>query len=437
MSYQQIYKNYRTLILSFVAITYPIITNALTLNDAIIIAHENNYKILAEQQNFEAVKMQKPKAYSDLLPNVYFNNTNYHQTYKNPAVRDIKGSPYYRQYGLNISQPLFNGGATFAKIKIADKSVESGLARFNNVSNEITANSVQAYEGVLTYREIYEINVKNHKVFEKNLEFTKIRFDVGVVTRTDVLQTELRLANATAQKEKAYADMKNSEAYFMHVMGVAPDSHLEQIDLTHIVVPSSIDELLEIANGSNPGLHASRIDSKAAKYQVNVAASQMLPTVSANAQLVRSSDSKLPNNSLSSTSGNTYTLQVQVPIFQGGAEYADIKQKKHLANKAKLDSQEAERQLTESCITVWNNYKTVKSVILARLNAIDAASQALKGVEEEVNVGTRTTLDLLNAEKELFDAKVGHRLAKQDLVNSVYQMLQVMGKLSVSNPNDV
>jgi len=407
----------------------PVAALGYTIEDAMIMAHENNNKVLAEYQNLEASKMAKPKAYGEFLPTVKLNNGNSHTKYENPAVKATVGDPYYRQYGATISQPLFNGGSSYAQVKIANNIVESSLEKLKDVSNSITVNAVQAYEGVLAAREIFNINIQNEEIFEKYLEFTKIRFEAGVITRTDVLQAEVRLSDAKAQKESAYANMRNTEANFEHIIGTAPLDSMDAIQIDNIALPSTVDELIEIAKQNNPTLKTYQYGTKNAKYQVNVAAAQILPTVSANATIAR-----LNKNNISSTaSNNTYTLQVSVPLFQGGGEYANIIEKKHLARKADFDEKEIENQLIETSISVWNNNKTSKSIVKARFDAITAAEKALEGVKEEVNVGTRTTIDLLNAQSELFNAKVTYRNAKASLVISVYQMLQLMGHIDPIN----
>ncbi len=417
------------LLLGCVLFFYPLPVVAFTLEDAMILAHENNYKILSENQNYNAARMSVPKAYSGLLPSVTLNNSNNHVEYKNQATRAALGDPYYRQYGLTVSQPIFNGGSTYAQIKIANNAVSSGLSNLQDVSSSITVNTVQAYEGVLSTREIYEINLQNQKIFEKYLEFTKIRFEAGVITRTDVLQAEVRLSDAKAQGESAYANMKNTEANFEHIVGQAPETEMDPIIVENISLPQSIDELIEIAKENNPTLKTNKYNAESAKYQVNLAVSQVLPKVSANATVAR-----LSNPNISQTgSSNTYTLNVNVPIFQGGGEYANIAQQRYLAKKAEFDELEVERLITEKAISIWNSNKTAKSIIKARFDSITAAEKALEGVKEEVNVGTRTTIDLLNAEGELFNARVAHRRAKVELVVSVYDMLQIMGQINPIN----
>ena len=170
----------------------------------------------------------------------------------------------------------------------------------------------------------------------------------------------------------------------------------------------------------------SKYNANVAQYQINQAVSRVLPKVNATAQFTRSDYAKY---NLSNPDSNTYALQVSVPIFQGGGEYASIKEQIHLSHQADYNYKEVDRQVIESSISVWNNYKTSKAIIKSREEAIKAATLALEGVQEEANIGTRTTIDLLNAEKELFDAKVSYRTAKRDYIVSIYQMLQLMGSI--------
>lgn len=433
MNYQSILKNCKSSLASaslgaVLSIVQACNANAFTLDDAIILAHENNYKILAESQNYDATKMALPKALGGFLPTVQGTSTNSKTELQSRAAREASNrDPNIHTYGATVTQPIFNGGGTYAQVRIAQSAKKSGLARFYNVSNAITVQAVSAYEGVLSGRHIYEINVKNQDVFKQSLDYARIRFDAGVITKTDVLQAEVRYSDAQASKEKAYADMKNAEATFEQVLGAQAPADMDTIDVSHITLPSNVEELIEIAKSNNPALKSSRADYDVARYQVNTAVAQILPSVSAQAQMLRSDKKKDVFNSVDA---NTYTLQVQVPIFQGGGEYASIKERRHLARKADYDYRQLDREVNESAITVWNNYRTALAVVKTRTDGVTAAEQALEGVQEEVNIGTRTTIDLLNAQNELFNAKVAHRRAKSDVVVVTYQMLQVMGAMS-------
>lgn len=424
---QYVKKSHKKIAVAFFSTLCAHQAHAFSVHDAVILAHENNFQILAEREGYDAAKMAKPKAYGGLLPNASVSNAITQTNYTAPGTKSVYGkSKTTNVKNLVISQPIFGGGETYAQIKIADNLVEASKYKLHDVSNNITLNTVQTYENVLATREIYNINIENEKIFAKYLDYTKTRFDAGVVTKTDVLQAEVRYSESIAQKEQSYSSMLNAQATMARLLGQTINEQMDNIDISAIQLPENVDALIEISRSNNPSLMTSKYNANVAQYQINQAVSRVLPKVNATAQFTRSDYAKY---NLSNPDSNTYALQVSVPIFQGGGEYASIKEQIHLSHQADYNYKEVDRQVIESSISVWNNYKTSKAIIKSREEAIKAATLALEGVQEEANIGTRTTIDLLNAEKELFDAKVSYRTAKRDYIVSIYQMLQLMGSI--------
>lgn len=399
---------------------------AYTIHDAIINAHENNYQVLSEFENLKATKMSKPKAYAGFLPTASVNSQLTKTDLQNAAAKAAQTKDKVRTNSISVTQPIFSGGETVARVLISDNVVDAGYARYKAVSNEISLNAVQAYENILTTREIHELSLANEQVLKTHLDFTRIRFDNGQVTKTDVLQSEARYASSVADKERAKGDMDSAIAIFERVVGTIPKTKFEMINLDGIDIPDNVDELITSALKSNPNLIAAKHNSKASDYNVNVAVAQVLPKVSANANFARTD---LPKNLSNNPDSNSYTLNVSVPIFQSGAEYATIMETQYQAKKAEYDYKEAERQIRESSIRTWNNYKVAKALIKSRHEARDAAQQALEGVQEEYKIGTRTTLDVLDAEQEFFNTRVLYRTAQRDLVVAAYAILQLVGSI--------
>lgn len=435
MNYQTTSKNCRkslanAALIGLLSCVSVVNANAFSLDDAIIFSHENNNQILAEAQNYESSKMELPKAIGGFLPTVSANGAQTKTKYTTGVVEDAVKKHTVRTKGATVTQPIFNGGDTYAQLRIAQYTKKSGLSRFNDTSNTITVQAVTSYDGVLSSREIYEINIQNEEIFRKSLEYSRIRFDAGVITKTDVLQSEVKYSDAQASKERAYANMKNSEAAFKQVVGIEVPQSLDPIDVSNITLPSNVDEVIQISKDNNPALKAYKYDYKAAQYGVNRAVSRVLPSVYAQAQFNRSDR---PNDISNTYDSNTYTVNLSVPIFQGGGEYASIKQSRHAARKADYDYRQIDTKVVQQAIQVWNNYKTAQAVLKTRKDGIAAATEALDGVQEEVNIGTRTTIDLLNAQTDLFNARVAERQARSDLVTATYQMLQTMGELTPAN----
>lgn len=401
---------------------------AYTLDDAFVSAHENNYSILAEFEKLESTKLEKPKAYTGFLPTVSGTLANTKTELEVPAAKRGQAKEKVNTRTLTISQPIFKGGETFANIKIAENAVEAGQASFKAVSNEISLRTVSAYEGVLNSRDIYELNLHNEKVLGENLKLTRTKFKHGEVTKTDVLQAESRYSSAIADKERAFGEVKAAEALFVRIVGADLPTEFSPISLENVSLPETYEELLEIALKNNPNLMSRKFNSEASKYGITKAYSVIMPKVSANAQYRRSD---LPKTSSNTTDSDSYTVNLTIPIFQSGAEYADIFKSQHQAKKDEYDYKEVERQIREQAVKVWNNYKVSQAVIKSSDEAIQAAQKALDGVREEAKAGTRTTLDILNQQQELFSAAVRKRSATKDLVESVYSILQLMGSLNI------
>ncbi len=427
MSYQKSWKNYVKALLSSAFILASVNSYAITIDDALIIAYENNYQIKAEAEQYGAAKVGVAKAAAGFLPTATFRRDNTRTKYDSRLVNNANGVKEHREDTFILSQPLFTGGNTVAQTGRALYAKDAEFNNYRNIMNQVSADTVQAYENVLATDEIYNINIENEKNFKQYLEYTKIRFEAGVVTRTDVLQSEVKYAEAISNKEKAYSDMLNSRATLQRLLGVFPEEKLDPIDIRKVVLPKDVAEFRDMAFATNPNLKSSDASQTIAKYDLGISTSRILPSVSLNAQKTRTD---LPR-ATSTRDASTYFLRVDVPLFQNGSEYADIGEKAYLKQKAEYDYLETERKLEEIIITYWNKYNAAKYSVKFRKEGVDAAKLALEGVREEVNIGTKTTIDLLNAESDYFNAKVALRTTERDLVVSIYQILQIIGQLDI------
>lgn len=401
--------------------------SAFTFSDALIIAQENNYQILSGLESYEAAKMAKPKAFSNFLPSASVSRTQAENNYIHPQAKAFQ-QKHTRHDNLTISQPLFDGGASVAQLIQAQSSVDGAYHNLKATANQIGIQVVQAYEQVLAAREIYQINLDNEKIFSTFVDYTKTRFEAGVVTKTDVLQSEVQYLEAVASREKSYSDLLASEALFERLVGLKAPEKMDPVALPEALLPKNVDEFLMLAFENNPSLRVAQNKRVIAKYGINVSAAAILPTVKAQAQFSRSA---APANSASNPDSNTYLIQMSMPLFQGGKEYADIKEKAHLSEQSEFDLRETERELNENVIKTWNAFKSNKATVISYASAVDSALLALDGVKEETNIGTKTTIDLLNAQRDVFNARIGYRNARTTLVTSAYQILQILGQIDI------
>jgi len=431
MIYQSNFKNLKQLLkLSTIASFSVLIStssNAYTLNDALISAHEHNYSILAEAENLEASKAVKKQSYTGFLPTVVANMRSTKTKLESPAARSVQTKEKVSTRSITVTQPIFQGGDTYANIKIADSNLEAGKFRFMAVSNNISLQTVSAYEGILNARDIHMLAKNNEKVITENLNLTRTRFKHGEVTKTDVLQAESRLSAAVVRTERALGELRSAEALFERIIGDSLPEQMDEVSMLHVALPGSYEEFLDVSLKNNPSLSIQKYNSEASKYEVNKSYAVLMPKVTAQAQFTRTS---LPKDLQSNTSdNNAYTINLEVPIFQSGSEYTEISRKQHLAKKQEYDYKENERTVRENSVRLWNTYKVSQSVIKSSDETIKAQQKVLDGTKEEAKAGTRTTLDVLDAQQELFNAQVTKRTATKDLIEAAYSMLQLMGSL--------
>lgn len=399
-----------------------------TVKDAIFYCLEFNAKIKAGSAANDAVKVDKYKAYTEFAPTVIASSN---IARFRPSSAFVRANPLLynkdsRVGALTVNQPLFTGGSTISNIKRTSEISKASGSNFKDLQNSIILNAITAYEALRTSRSVYDLNTKNEEALLKYLELTKIRLQYGAVTKTDLVQVESRLSTAKANKIRAQRNLRVAEAQFEHIIGHKAPIHMEPISVKGVKVPGNLDELIASTMSGNPELLSAKHSYKAAKAGVNMSMSRLLPTVSASATRQRSNTNK---DSTFDNDGDTVGLNISIPLFQSGAEYADIQKSRLNREQARYNAEEASLQAREDAIGSWEAYSTSQSVLHATSKAVEAAEQAFEFVSEEAKAGTRTSLNVLDAELEMFSARVDHQQAEAESVLSVFAMHRVTGDL--------
>jgi outer membrane protein len=401
------------------------LSHAITIGEAIKAVRENNFQIKANREQLKAIKTEKSKAITTFLPSVSAGGSMATRYYKDPIALSYNDK-HTGQVSLNIDQPIFTGGSSAYSLDRASHMIDSAQAQLHGVKENIILSAIDAYEGLLTSRQIYDLNLKNEEVLTRHLKETEARFELKEATITDVSQAVSRLAGANADKIKASGDIASAEASYVSIVGENAPKDLQEIDYSKVYVPSSLEELMDITLRQNPEIKRSQSDSLRARDESRLAYSRLSPRLSAQAQFVRTDNTK----GLYKNDYDTYLLNVEIPIYQRGEEYVNIKGARHQEKKAEYSHEYVRAAVTEKVIQAWSEYHTAKSLITATDKAIIAAQQALEGVTEEAKVGTRTTIEVLDAERELFLTKVENRKAKRRFIVSLYAMHALMGTLN-------
>ena len=342
------------------------------------------------------------------------------------SLRRLSKGPYLSG-GVDLSYPLFQGGTVRNNIEATKTRVEAGRATLRAVEGDVFTEAVAAYMDVIRDRAIVELNANNVRVLQTNLEATRDRFEIGDVTRTDVAQSEARLSLQRSRLILTQAALTTSEENYRRVIGKAPGQLQPPPPLPPL--PATADQAVQIALANNPDLIAAARQAQAAGFDVRSVRGTRLPTVSA----VASGDYI---NTMSGDTGGgprsgtatTVGVQSRIPLYQGGLPAARIRQAQALEGQTLEQRVAAERQVVANTRSAFADYQAATDAIKSNQVAVDANELALQGARAENSVGTRTILDVLNAEQELLNSQVLLVTARRDAYVAGFRLLNAMGQ---------
>jgi TolC family type I secretion outer membrane protein len=408
--------------------------SAQTIDDALSTAYRTNPALQAERARLRALDEGVPRALSGWRPTVTLSGSAGRGRDQNRQVDTVNDRETTTgrvrtpdSASLTLSQPLYRGGRTLAETSRAENLVQRGRAVLQGVEQTVLLDAATAYANVLRDQATLDLNVNNEQVLTRQLQAARDRFQVGEITRTDVSQAEARLERARADRIQAEGNLTSSRSTYERVIGAVPSSRLAAARLP-INLPRSEGEAIEGA-ASHPDVIASRFNEKAAADDVDLVAGEKLPTVSLNSSLARNTETD--TRGFQRDRGEV-TVSVSVPLYQAGSVDARVREAKQTAGQRRLEAGDQRRRTQESARRNWEALTTSRARITAFEAQIRASEIALDGVEQEARVGLRTVLDVLDAEQELFTAKVNLVGARRDEVVASYQLSSSTGRLSAA-----
>jgi len=406
------------------------VVEAETLQDALVSAYQSNPTLLAERAQLRATDEGVSTALSGWRPTVQIDSdAGFSETETNTKSAGISSvsedSLQPRSFSISVTEPLYRGGRTTAEARSARKLVDAGRASLMETEQRVLLDAVRAYMEVLRSQLVLELNRNNEGVVKHQLQAAQDRFEVGEVTRTDVVQTEARLAQAIAERIGAEGDLISSRATYRRLMGDLPGTLVWPAPLGDL--PINEREALDRANSFNPAILSADFVELSAKEDVDVALSDLLPKVSLRGTYDRKYDVSSITEEFESLS---LTALVSVPLYQSGAEHSAVRRSKQIAGQRRLEYLEVRREILEEVTRAWEALLTSRAKIAAFDAQVRASELALEGVEKERMVGLRTTLDVLDAEQEVFASRVNLVGAERDEVFSGYWLLATTGQLT-------
>lgn len=320
-----------------------------------------------------------------------------------------------------VVQPLYQGGRVKGLKAQAKSGILAARQGLRNAEQTVLLSAATAYLDVIRDEAVASIRRNNVSVLTRQRFAAQDRFDVGEGTRTDIAQAETRLASAEIGLSQADAQLATSRAAYMRYMGHAPSA---LVTPPSYILPTTLMASQLRARANNPQLVASRYNENAAQAAIYVAQSAGRPTLALNGALQGSRDS---NANIPRASSASVTAQVRIPIWSGGVNRSRVRAAKHAKTRSKFETREVELAIDEAVANLWAQVVASERALVSSLKQVSAAEIAFEGVELEQQVGTRSTLDVLDAEQELLNAKLTVVQAERNLGVAGYQLLVTMG----------
>jgi outer membrane protein len=411
---------------------FPAHAETETLEQAWTSAYQNNPSLEAQRASLRATDEQVSQALSHWRPSIDANGT-YGKTYQYaPNLAPFESTDFAdttKGYGVQVTQPLFRGFRTKAETEAAEKQVAAGRAKLASAEQQLFIDTASAYLGVLRDEAALELERGHETVLQDKLKETQERTRMGELTGTDVRQAESRLARAHVTRFQAESSLTQDRASFARLVGKEP-GQLQAPSLA-LDSPRMLSDIFHFAETQNPDVVAAQFAVEEAKAEIKLNKGSLLPEVDlvGNAGRNWGQNITLPGREDSAQ----VLVQLTMPLYRSGTDYSKARQAEQTKSQRQDELDEARRKAHETADNAWQALMTAQAALDADKTEVDAAAEALAGVTEESKVGTRTTLDVLNAEQELLDAKIDQVKSQHDRDMAVLQIKSAVGQLTADN----
>jgi outer membrane protein len=405
------------------------------LPEALAKAYQTNPQLNAERARQRGTDENVPQALSGYRPQIIASLGAGLQAVRNLLPDNQIQSATLRpwQIGVTVSQVLFNGFKTSSSVRVAEFQVLSGREALRNAGQGVLLDAVTAYMNVIANNALYEAQRTNVGVLREIQATTKRRLDAGDVTPTDTAQAEARLSRGLADLNAADVAFAISKEVYTQVIGEAP-SRLMPASPVDRLVPTTEPGAIEAANHEHPAVLGAGYDVDVAQTSIKLAESSLLPTVSVQASASRAVQT---DSSLTTSASDQASIlgQINVPIYDGGMAASQTRQAKEVASQSRMVLEQVRNQSRTAVVSAWVSNEGTKVALTAAGSEVRAAEVALQGVQREAKGGQRTTIDVLNAQQDLTNARSRLIQAQHDRIIASYTLLSAIGRLDVHTLN--
>ncbi|WP_441276887.1 TolC family outer membrane protein [Tardiphaga sp. 172_B4_N1_3] len=402
-----------------------------TVSEALAKAYQSNPQLNGERARQRATDENVPQAMAGYRPQVAATLSYGLQAVRNLLVDNTIQGATLKPWtiGVTVTQTLYNGNKTANSVRVAELQVQSGREALRNVGQGVLLDAVVAYTNVLANQSLVEAQRTNVTSLRETLGIAQKRLNAGDVTPTDTSQAEARLARGQADLNAAEVNLAISQATYTQVIGAAP-SRLSPAEPMDRLLPRNRDDAVNQAFKAHPAVLAAGYDVDVATTTIKVAESSLLPTLTLQGSASKSSQSD-PTLGTFGTDQASIVGQLTAPIYDGGLGAAQTRQAKELSSVSRLVLEQVRNQARTAVVGAWVSNEGAKTAVSAAEAEVRAAGVALQGVQREAQGGQRTTVDVLNSQQDLVQAKARLIGAQRDRVIASYSLLSAIGRLDV------
>jgi outer membrane protein len=394
-------------------------------------AYQNNPQLNAQRASVRVTDENVPQALAGYRPKVagtFTAGVGYTDQLADGSVgkKIEQGDQTPHSAALTVTQTLYNGNQTANKTRAAESQVSGAREGLRLMEQSVLLAAATIYMDYLRDAAILEVQRSNTHVLELTLRQTRDRYSAGLVTPTDVAQSEAQLAAAKSQELAAVSTLTTTRANFRRIIGIEP-ANLQPASPVDRYLPPTVGGAIELALRQNPNVTAAMYGVDVSFLTVKINEGALYPSVSLQATVSKVWDPNITTINQFTAAANA---QLNVPIYQGGAEYSLIRQSKETLAQQRLTLDQVRDQARADLVTAWGQLLAGKAQVTAAQSQVEASEIAYLGTTKEAQVGQRTVIDILNAQQTLVNARVALVTAQHDRVVASYAVLNAIGRLS-------
>ena len=392
-----------------------------SLPEVLKLTHSSNKQLVLTRANLVSQTDSINIATSDLGINVStaFTGTRDWNFKTNSEADIVSGS-------LVGSYTLSDGNRSKNKVTLEEHMFTMGIHQLHELEQTVLLETIKAYLNVLRDQRFVELTVGNVSVLRRQFEEIKDRFSLGEVTRTDVAQAEAALASAMANLTAKQGALAISGELFLTQVGISPEN-LEPVSIT-FRLPKTIEDATKRALRQHPKLLSVKVQEMIGQLGIDIAKGAKKPTIN-----LRSTLTNGYNQSLGNFNSASIRIEGSIPLFNSGRIDNTVKQAESNLVAYIANSQLAKRSILERISIAWSNLAVAEATINARKQQIEASKIAYDGVVVEAKLGTRTTLNVINAEQDLLNARTQLASAERDHQFAMFSLLAASGDLNLKH----